>query len=290
MIILNRTLLFPVSLALASLLSISCQQMPTKILAQDSLQGGDRQNLEKFRQSDAVILDVRSPFEFNFAHMPGAINVRWEDFSQVDANSRGLLLADHFSVARRLSLIGIEPSRPVLVVGKGIKGSGEEGRVAWTLSVLGIKNIMTLNHDYFREANPREAAPPVQNKPYWKPAVDDSLFISVKDFKALVLKTNSKVVVLDVRSPAEFLQHNISKELKVPLVNIEWKDFYTDKGNLKPAAADLLLGKGIGKDQMILIISNHGVRSAAVTFVLRQTGFTQSRNFAGGLEQWRVRR
>jgi thiosulfate/3-mercaptopyruvate sulfurtransferase len=33
------------------------------------------------------------------------------------------------------------------------------------------------------------------------------------------------------------------------------------------------------------VISNHGVRSGAVTWALRRLGYTKARNFAGGYEQ-----
>ena len=268
---------------------ISCQMVPapTKVVSQESVQGGDQNTLDLFRKNNPVVLDVRSPFDFNLMHMPGAINVRWEDFSQTESHARGLLQPDLFAIARRLSLIGIDPDSKVLVVGKGIRGQGEEGRVAWTLKVLGVKNVMTLNHDHFREANPREANPPIENKPYWKPSVDETLFINARDFKALA--ADEKVVILDVRSLPEFQQENISKNKKVKanVINMDWKVFFQESGMPKQNLESLLTAKNIDKEQMILVMSNHGVRSAAATYALRGAGYRQVRNFAGGLEQWR---
>lgn len=273
-------------LALSTLM-ISCQQMPTKVVSQESVQGGDQKSLEQFKKNNPVVLDVRSPFDFNLMHMPGAINVRWEDFSQTESLSRGLLQKDLFAIARRLSLIGIAPDTKVLVVGKGIRGNGEEGRVAWTLQVLGVKDVMTLNHDYFREANPREANPPVENKSYWKPNVDETLTIDGRDFKTLTM--DAKTVVIDVRALPEFQQENITKNksVKATVVNIDWKQLFQDNGMPKSNVEAVLASKNISKDQMILIMSNHGVRSAAATYALRAAGYRQARNFAGGLEQWR---
>lgn len=268
---------------------ISCQMVPapTKVVSQESVQGGDLKFLEQFKKNNPVVLDVRSPFDFNLMHMPGAINVRWEDFSQSETHSRGLLQPDLFSIARRLSLIGIDMDSKVLVVGKGVRGQGEEGRVAWTLKVLGVKDVMTLNHDHFREANPREANPPVENKAYWKPNVDETLFIGAKDFRTLT--SDEKIVILDVRSLPEFQQENLTKNKKVKatVVNIDWKSFFQETGLAKQNLDSLLSAKNITKEQMILVMSNHGVRSAAATYALRGAGYRQVRNFAGGLEQWR---
>lgn len=270
-----------------SFLVISCQQMPTKVVSQESVQGGDQKLLEMFKKNNPVVLDVRSPFDFNLMHMPGAINVRWEDFSQTETHSRGLLQRDLFAIARRLSLIGIDPDSKVLVVGKGIRGNGEDGRVAWTLKVLGVKDVMTLNHDYFREANPREANPPVENKSYWKPSVDDTLAIEGRDFKTLA--TDAKTVILDVRSLPEFQQENItkSKAVKATVVNLDWKQMFQENGMPKSNLESLLASKNVTKDQIVLVMSNHGVRSGAAVYALRAAGYRQARNFAGGLEQWR---
>jgi thiosulfate/3-mercaptopyruvate sulfurtransferase len=270
-------------------LLISCQMVPppTKVVSQESVQGGDQNTLDQFKKNNPVVLDVRSPFDFNLMHMPGAINVRWEDFSQSEAHARGLLQPDLFAIARRLSLIGIDPDSKVLVVGKGVRGQGEEGRVAWTLKVLGVKDVMTLNHDHFREANPREANPPVENKAYWKPSVDETLFIEAREFK--ILAGDSKIVILDVRSQPEFQQENLikNKKVKATVVNIDWKSFFQDSGMPKQNLEALLSAKNISKEQMVLVMSDHGVRSAAATYALRGAGYRQVRNFAGGLEQWR---
>ena len=271
-------------------LIVSCQMVPapTKVVSQEGVQGGDQHTLNQFKKNNPVVLDVRSPFDFNLMHMPGAINVRWEDFSQTETQSRGLLQPDLFAIARRLSLIGIDPDSKVLVVGKGLRGQGEEGRVAWTLKVLGVKDVMTLNHDHFREANPREANPPVENKSYWKPSVDETLFIGAKDFKTLT--GDPSVVVLDVRSLPEFQQENLgkNKKVKATVINLDWKLFFQESGMAKQNLEVLLSAKNINKEQMILVLSNHGVRSAASTYALRGAGYRQVRNFAGGLEQWRT--
>lgn len=305
---------------------VGCQHKPTQVLSQEPIISGTM-TAEKILAEKPVILDVRAPFEFNLSHVPGAINVRWEDFSQQDPPYRGLLQVDLFSVARRLSLIGIAPDSKVVVLGKGRQGLGEEGRVAWTLQVLGVKNVYTLVHTSYRALNSKEASAPVQNKPYWKPSVDESLTLGLEQVQALAfqqlpsvkysskarrkslgglpagafdapmpsvfgLKFNEakeKVILLDVRSAQEFSVRNVSQfnNVKSPVVNIEWREFYDDKGLPGREIEKTLSQKGISKDNIILVISNHGVRSAAVTYALRTLGYVKVANFAGGYEQWK---
>lgn len=276
------------SLALIfGLMFTGCQIKPTKITNQEPVMG-EGQFADALMKEKPVILDVRPAFEFNLSHVPGAINVRWEDFSQQDPRSRGLLDNDLFAIARRLSLVGIDPDTKVVVLGKGPQGAGEEGRIAWTLKVLGVRDVYTLVHSSYRAMNPKEE-PVVQNKPYWKPQVQDGLMISYKEFKNLAEKEDAGTVILDVRLPEEFKLRNISmtKNVKAKLEYLEWKDFFGEKGLPAKNVEAKLNAKGITKDTKILVISNHGVRSGAATYALQYLGYKNVRNFAGGYEQWK---
>lgn len=268
-------------------LSVGCQLKPTKITEQEPVIS-ESATAESLMKGSPVVLDVRAPFEFNLAHVPGAINVRWEDFSQNNPKSRGLLQNDLYALARRLALIGIDPSSRVLVLGKGAQGMGEEGRIAWTLQVLGVKDVHTLLHTSYREMNTNREIPPTQNKPYWKPTVDETLTVSAKDFKSIA-QEEPNVVILDVRLAEEFGLRNLSSVagIKAKVIHISWTEFFNNKGLAKRDLEPWLAEKGINKDTKILVISNHGVRSGGVTYVLRSRGYSQARNFAGGYEQWK---
>ncbi len=274
-------------LALLSLL-IGCQQKPTKITVQEPLIS-ETVTAEALMKNQPVILDVRPAFEFNLAHAPGAINVRWEDFSQSNPKSRGLLQTDLFALARRLSLIGVSPETKVLVLGKGRLGSGEEGRIAWTLKVLGVKEVYTLLHTSYREMNTTKEAPLTQNKPYWKPEVAENLSVDFKEFKNLTESEAKETVIVDVRSAQEFALRNLtqSKSVKSPVINVDWKDFFDDRGLPNKKIETVLTSKGISKDTRVVFISNHGVRSGAATYVMQYLGYKKAQNFAGGYEQWK---
>ena len=269
-------------------LVISCQQKPTKVTVQEPLIS-ETLTAEALMKNQPVILDVRPAFEFNLAHAPGAINVRWEDFSQSNPKSRGLLQSDLFALARRLSLVGVSPETKVLVLGKGRLGAGEEGRIAWTLKVLGVKEVYTLLHTSYREMNATKEAPLTQNKPYWKPEVAENLTVDFKEFKNLTESEKKDAVIVDVRPSQEFALRNLTqiKGVKATIVNLDWKDFFDDKGLPAKKIESALTEKGITKDTRVVLISNHGVRSGAATYVLQYLGFKKAQNFAGGYEQWK---
>ncbi len=309
-----------------------CQQKPTVVTSEAPILTETNQvNLQKWLQGllkeDPVILDVRSTFDFNLSHVPSAVNVRWEDFAQQDPNSRGVLDKDLFGIARRLALVGITPNSKVLILGKGHAGNGEEGRVAWTLRVLGIKNIYTLDHSELRSLRVQDT-PAIQNKAMWKPEVDETLMVDVNTFKNMVTgqvprrqfpsKARSKalqlpsqvadkittanifglpmdeaqkrLVVIDARSAELFSTENLKQKKAVVanVVNIPWKNFYSEKGLVLDSVKNKLIENKITRENVIFVISNHGLESGAVTFALRSLGYDKSANFAGGYEQWNV--
>lgn len=268
--------------------SIGCQNLPTKVVSQDP-RIADGKAAEKMIQSAAVILDARPAFEFNLAHVPGAINVRWEDFTQGNARARGLLEKDSFALARRLALIGIDPDTKVLVLGKGLQGSGEEGRIAWTLNFLGVHDVRTFLYTSFRQMNTVREAPAVQNKSYWKPQLNQIMDISLQDFKAEIQSKNSPSVILDVRSAGEFGLRNFSqfKNIQAAVINMPWQDFFDEKGLPRKSLVETLAQKNLNHESRLLVVSQDGVQSGAVTYALHALGFKRASNFSGGYQVWK---
>lgn len=291
--------------ALSLLLLASCSQKPTKTASESPVI--TRKDAQKSKMTkNVVILDVRAPFEFGMSHIPGSINVAWEDFSRRAPDYRGLIERDLHPLARRLALIGVDPNTSVLVVGKGLQGKGEEGRVAWTLESLGISQVQLAPVKDFRE---RPESMEVKNRNFWTPQLDTSLAIDWEELRAkiegtsyprtrarakalgnaaLPLKTDT-FVVIDVRSKEEFSIDSLNK--RTPRIfrfeNIDWRGFYTEELDPNPAVMKVLNDKNITQMTEILVISNHGVRSGAVTWALQRLGYEKARNFAGGYEQVR---
>jgi thiosulfate/3-mercaptopyruvate sulfurtransferase len=270
----------------------ACQQKPTKAfetvpVTVKSEAASAKADLEISERT--IILDARSPFDFSVAHLNGSINVRPEDFTQREDVLAGLLEKDLFFHARRLARMGISPESHVIVVGKGPMGRGEEGRVAWTLRYLGIPNVQFVAIDFFSMPLTNAEAPPRENVPIWKPELNDSLIVNRTDFlKAVVQphKAPSKAMIVDVREESEYLgKRNSGAYGKAPdlgAVNVPWTQFFTSKGIVNPSIKDRLQSVGITADKNIYVISNIGVESAAVTLALRDLGYSQAANYAGG--------
>lgn len=286
---------------LLTLLFAACATAPTKV----------KQTVERKRDSGAaqlapikitpqtIIVDARSAFEYSTAHVPGSVNLLWSSFN--DPERPGVLHGDHFALARRLSWMGINPQSHVVVVGNGLGGNGEEGRVAWMLSYLGVSNVQfaELNSLKFRLTNLEEDNRP-KSVPIWKPRVVESLAASRDE---VIFVVNKKAVhqpvsfkqgsppvlyrFIDVRSADDYLgREGFGARQKVPnmdAINIPWQEFFHPNMRVKTEMAARLKEVGILPQHRIIVLSEDGVSSGAVTLALRALGYSNSANYAGGL-------
>lgn len=272
--------------------SVACQLKPTKVYETQPTQKKESA-VDKTKEipTETVIIDVRPNFEYQLTHINGALSMQWSDFTEREAPLLGLLEKDLFFHARKLARMGISPNTPVIVVGKGLQGVGEEGRLAWTLSMLGLKNVKVASIDLFEVPLTSAPAAPREAKPIWKPDVDESLVISKKQFLKIIrtpkVDPNSPVII-DVRSEAEYLgkaSTQFSRAPDIGTMNVEWKEFFTRAGEPNKAIIERLEAVGIHRERPVILISEKGVRSGAATWALRQLGYSKATNFAGGYMQ-----
>ena len=219
----------------------------------------------------------------------GALALQWEDFNQKKAPFEGELEKDLFFHARRLARMGIGPDSDVLVLGRGKSGEGEEGRVAWVLKRLGIKKVRFAGIETISWSQTSAASPDVAEVPVWKPELDDSLEISRIEAIERIRKDPS-IWILDVNSAVDYLKEGdlFAKTKVVPkIINIPWTEFINAKGELEPSVKKKLLEVGLAPSQTIYVMDELGVRSAGVTLLLRDLGFSKAAHWSGGIRELR---
>ena len=77
--------------------------------------------------------------------------------------------------------------------------------------------------------------------------------------------------LLDVREPAEIAICAIDSSLAIPMQSV-------------PQHLATL-----PRDQPLIVLCHHGMRSGMVADFLRRNGFDQARNLAGGIDEWAQR-
>lgn len=290
----------------------SCVQKPTQVV-ETKMPQVKLQELRSEVQTGTVILDTRKPIEFYASKVPGSILVEWKDFTMRLNGAEGVLDREPLNITRRLSLWGINQDTNVIVLGKVKEASPEEealfGRVAWMLKEMGVKRVKTFSFDLFKREVPGLNEAPPMNKDIWMPigeAKTEILFDEFQrmifpfnyDFKFYTLKSkdekaglrvgrikNAKIHYIDVRSEEEFNKESLkSWDSQFKIHNIEWGQFYTSEGIPNLNMEKTLDSLGIRKTDIIIMISNHGVRSAAVTYALTDMGYVDAKNFSGGYD------
>lgn len=232
---------------------------------------------------DTVLIDARSSFDYTMAHLPGALNLDWREFSSLNSSDSSGLGQDVFTHARRLSRLGIDINSKIVVIGKGTAGQCEEGRIAWLLTYLGVSNIHFVGEGYFSSGwtNIVRDPPLRPNVDTWKPLLKPHLLVEKRELKAAIKRDHpmKNVVLMDVRSSAEYL----SDPKRIEAINIEWKEFFGEDLKIRKTMTRKLLEVGIKPEQRIIVISNEGLRSSCVTLALIALGFPNAGNFVAGM-------
>lgn len=161
---------------------------------------------------DTTILDARSSFDYSMARIPKSMNINWVDFSEREPKLRGWPQKDSFAATRRLARMGIGPKTKVVIFGNGPDGQGEEGRIAWYLSYLGVDHVQFARFGSIRSKLTTEAVPAMAQSafsdensrehqlkmrdaveeagpvpvPIWKPNLEGSLIVTKAELKGAI--------------------------------------------------------------------------------------------------------
>lgn len=252
---------------------------------------------------ETVVVDARPRFDYALAHIPHSVSIEWQDYTQPEPESRGVLQTDLFALTRRLARLGIAPTTPVVVIGRGEKGEGEEGRVAWMLAFLGVTNVQFAGIDAFKAHMTNEVdGAAAKNVPIWKPMPIESLNVTRDELLTVFNKrgVNAPIAypagttprlyrIIDVRSSKAYLgREGLGAHTKIPdldAINIPWTEFFDSQLRPRSAMVARLAEVGIRPEQRLIIVDENGVASAAVTMALRGLGFSHAGNDSGGLRE-----
>jgi 3-mercaptopyruvate sulfurtransferase SseA len=266
---------------------LSCVQKPTKIIVNDEYRNKIYAPLIKGSleplviKSETIIIDARSTFSYTTGHIPGSISLSWTEFSLHRSKKPGRLRKNTKAMVKRLARLGITPGTPLIIVDKGLFGNGEAGRLAWTFYYLGVRNIQVANIKALKSKLTIKESLAIKPKNYWAPNVHQQILITRKELNKLDLNTDplsGNNIIMDVRSEKEFAaSHNNSA------INIQWSEFYNKSGRPDINFRKKLQQIGIHENKKIIVVSNKGVRSAAVTMALLSMGYSSVRNFTESL-------
>jgi hypothetical protein len=256
-----------VRLILVAVILSGCVHEPTTVSESDQSLLERSFDFEKSNRpvklsKETVVLDVRSFFDYETATVPEAVYINPDEFELnyfygQDSEEKATILA------RRLALLGVTPFSHVVVMGYGMKGQGEEGRVALTLLALGVEHVQIVTENQFKLKFTNKKKNQKPNQRYWEPRVVASLFCS-----ALPRKDTMFVLNVDRKS-----KNSPGFTQRLANVYVDWSEFIK-RDNFAPNvnARKVLSGHKIEESSPVMV---RGQNAALVTFNMVQMGYRQ---------------
>lgn len=251
-----------------------------------------KDNLDK----GIVILDARDAKTYAVNHIPNAINVAWQQFTDMQNKKPGDkgwgILLEPTKLAEAIGKLGIDDTKTIVVYGMPPKGWAEDGRIAWTLKSAGIKNVKILNGGW--KAWESKGYAKNTNVPTPKPvafkisAMDESINATT-DY---INQNLNKIKIIDARDDSEYngaVKYGEARGGHLPnAINITWTQLYDSDGTVKSQKdiEAILSSKGINKGDEIVTYCTKGIRSADVALILKMAGYDKAKNYDASFYEW----
>jgi thiosulfate/3-mercaptopyruvate sulfurtransferase len=232
---------------------------------------------------DIVIVDVRKPWEYEGGHIPGAINIPFDDFRDPTGEMPGKLpTADDLD--RLLGENGITPDdRLIAYDGKfGVYAS----RFLVTMEVFGHEGerLQVLNGDYTawtEQYDTSMKSPNTASQRYECERTGSGPLITASELDA-ALDTNA--VIVDTRDPLEY------DTVHIPgAVNFQWQELLNETDRqLKPQSRcrSILSEHDITFNRPVRLYCNTARRLSFVYIVLQELGHDDVAFYEGGIDAW----
>lgn len=243
-------------------------------------------------QDTLVILDARPYRNYFWSHIPGALSAPWKDFSEqemkMDEKGWGLLLPEKL-LAQKLGALGLHRDSQVVVYGD-YPGWGDDGRVVWTLMMMGMENVYILNGglDAWEEADGDTTMKKSEAKrTVFSPKWNEDLISDIAD-----ITDHDNAVLIDTRTEEEFagdVQFGEARGGHIPgAIHIPFTRLFKEDGTIRESKdlEQLFEGHRISKDDTIIPYCTAGIRSAHMVLVLKSLGYSSVKNYDAGFYEW----
>ncbi|MBV8886829.1 MAG: hypothetical protein JO235_22935 [Chroococcidiopsidaceae cyanobacterium CP_BM_RX_35] len=244
----------------------------------------------------ATVLDGRNFAAWLLGHVPGAVHVTWQQFSQQEVPYKGKLIESSNILEQKLRDVGVFNAKPVIVVGNPAHNFGEEGRIVWMLRTLGHSQTVFVDGGY---AALIQTGVPIARGISQLQARGDfvvkrtALWEAQLDEVNIAAKASAQnFTVIDTRELREYAGATPYGEQRgghIPsAVHYYFKDLMDTNGYLlrREQIIARLNQLGIQQDTAIVAYCTGGIRSAFFVAVLINLGFINAKNYAGSIWEW----
>ena len=234
--------------------------------------------------SELIILDTRPKVSFVYGHIPNSQSLTIEQVIKFDQNGSHLV-ADEKNIVEIFSSLGVDESKTVVLCGEYMDPS--VARIAWTFLYFGHEKTKILDHGIntlpqFGIDLTRKSYNVTPSK--FSSKINHHLQIDADD----ILTNLEKIVLLDARSPQEFMGGHLPNAILIPFTDGLGTNgkMFSDKENLEK----LFLERKIPKDKEIICYCMHGHRASSLFYQLRIAGYEKVKVYDGSFVDWNGRR
>jgi thiosulfate/3-mercaptopyruvate sulfurtransferase len=243
---------------------------------------------EHLDDPDVVVVDVRQPFFFAQAHIPGAVSVPLMLLASAGGPPTARALAETLGKA------GISPDTHVVACDEGASDSAP--RLYWTLSLYGHRRASVLDggvtawrhagYDWAYDHAPTVAVD------YPVPEQVPGLMQSTEELKSSLDEPDRAVI--DTRSPGEYLgvRPTALRNGHVPgAINVDWSaNLREDNGiavtGSRATLVALYADAGATPDRHVTVYCASGMRASYTFAVLKSLGYPRVDVYIPGWNEW----
>lgn len=253
--------------------------------------------VQSIPENERVVIDTRPSWKYLLGHIPGAINLSsWKEFTLKSNGVMGQINQDKEFIVEKLRGLGINRKKTIIIYGDLSDKWRTDGRFFWMFEFYGFKRVALLKGGFqnWRKAgfskergfgqNPKPSALETSEINFNRDTLADQSWIASR-------LSSQDIALIDNREKHEFdgaTPYGSFRGGHIPgALHIDWREFFTPEGHLKPHATlvSLLESKGIRSNQEIVVYCTGGVRSAMAYFVFRHLGY-KVRNYDGSWWDW----
>ncbi len=234
---------------------------------------------------DAIIIDGRDESAYIDGHVPTARSM--PQASLLTAQGK---LKPVDEVARLFKRAGVDGTKQVVAYcGSGVYAANN----FLAMRNLGYKNIVFYDPSWDEWSREPKAKQEISVANYTFGAAYSSMdnktsprFVDRKELQAAIDDNRKTVVIIDVRSPADYDWGHIPTS-----VNVFWNDtFDTDRSLLAPEALRAVYAKaGLSPNKRVIIYARAGFQLTHTYTVLTMLGYRNIDFFSGKFEGWRAK-
>lgn len=251
--------------------------------------------LKNINKENLLVIDARTEDAYNKGHIEGAINATWQSFSNMNGAPGGKgwgVVVDAKKLSQRLSSIGVNKEKEIVVYADSLNGWGEDGRLVWMFKMAGIENVRILDGGidlWISKGNDttKESTKPVKVE-YQVGELNTATTIDIDELKERL----ETVKIIDTREEAEYngeTKYGEKRGGHLPgAIQLSFKEMLNEDGTFKSKEEldTIFHNIGLKKDDEIVTYCTAGIRSAHMQIALDMAGYKNVKNYDGSFYEW----